>query len=96
MPTNHEGWTHHHRWGPCGFGYERYGFLGHLRLGILELTWVRGNLFTENAELRDAHSAYLREARRLKHDLADALEALKHTAQRDKKTGRWCSRRWLT
>lgn len=92
MPTNSDGWTHHHAWRPCGLGYERAGFFGSLRLGILELTWVRGNLFAENADLREAHSRYIREARKLKRDLADALEALRHTARRDPQTGRWARR----
>ncbi len=89
MPEN-EGWTHYHRWGPCGWGYERFGFLGSLRLGVLELSWVRGNLFEECAELTEAHRQYVGQAKRLKADLAAAYEALRAAApQRDPETGRF-------
>ena len=92
MPEkHHDGWTHYHRWGRCGWGRDLSGFYRYVSLGWLHIAWVRGDLIAENRALWVEHWVSTRHASDLRRDLAAAYEALKHSPKRGP-GGKWVRR----
>lgn len=74
-----QGWTHYHRWGRCGWGYDLTGFYPYVSLGFLHIAWQAGNAIEENRMLREQNHSFVQQAAGLKRTLADAYEAMRHT-----------------
>lgn len=76
------GWTHHHRWGWCGWGFEPA--TGTRRLLVLTITTVRGDAIADRRRLQDQVGTmeqlletYRHEAERFRDSLARARDMIR-------------------
>jgi len=76
------GWTHHHRWGWCGWGFDPA--TGARRLFVLSITTVRGDAIADRRRLQDQVGAmeqlleaYRHEAERFRDSLARARDKIR-------------------